>query len=269
MADDEFWNPTRRECRGCEAVWPTTVPAGLAKAAGLKGLSCGLTQQSLRSALDLLPRLAHLEILSLGCGSKLGRADLQALSSAHPGVHIRSKSCDDPKVGSADPRYALSRKIGCANSYDEAAAAAEQLFADMNFAKPRFETEFQESALKGWLRTLTDVAARERKSRGATQQGVAGGAVGRSHPRRVADDARPVLAGPLSRSPAVAFRLPARPGQPSPPPAQPRIRASEGPARPRPTGAASSTRAIPALAPPTRRGNPASARGNSQVTIPK
>ena len=32
----------------------------------------------------------------------------------------------------------------------------------MNFAKPRFEAEFQESALKGWLHTLTNVAARER-----------------------------------------------------------------------------------------------------------
>ncbi len=162
LADADFWNAPRLEYLGFDAVWTTTVPAGLAKAAGLKGLSCGLTQQSLRSALDLLPRLAHLEILSLGCGSKLGRADLQALSNALPGVHIRIKSCDDLKVGIDDPRYALSRKIGCANSYDEAAAAAEQLFADMNFAKPRFETEFQESALKGWLRTLTDVAARER-----------------------------------------------------------------------------------------------------------
>ena len=118
LADADFWNAPRLQYLGFDAVWTTTVPAGLAKAVGLKGLSCGLTQQSLRSALDLLPRLAHLEILSLGCG--------------------------------------------CANSYDEAAAAAEQLFADMNFAKPRFEAEFQESALKGWLRTLTGVAARER-----------------------------------------------------------------------------------------------------------
>lgn len=162
LADADFWNAPRLEYLGFDAVWTTTVPAGLAKAAGLKGLSCGLTRQSLRSALDLLPRLAHLEILSLGCGSKLGRADLQKLSNALPGVHIRIKSCDDLKVGIDDPRYALRRKIGCANSYDEAAAAAEQLFADMNFAKPRFEAEFQESALKGWLRTLTGVAARER-----------------------------------------------------------------------------------------------------------
>ena len=162
LADADFWIAPRLEYLGFDAVWTTTVPAGLAKAAGLKGLSCGLTRQSLRSALELLPRLAHLEILSLGCGSKLGRADLQTLSNALPGVHIRIKSCDDLKVGIDDPRYALRRRIGCANSYDEAAAAAELLFADMNFAKPRFEAEFQESALKGWLRTLTGVAARER-----------------------------------------------------------------------------------------------------------
>src|ERR1700730_12829953 len=162
LADADCWNAPRLEYLGFDAVWTTTVPAGLAKAAGLKGLSCGLTRQSLRSALDLLPRVAHLEILSLECRSKLGRADLQALSNALPGVHIRIKSCDDLKVGIDDPRYALRRKIGCADSYDEAAAAAEQLFADMNFAKPRFEAEFQESAMKGWLRTLTDVAARER-----------------------------------------------------------------------------------------------------------
>lgn len=162
LADADFWNAPRLEYLGFDAVWTTTVPAGLAKAAGLKGLSCGLTRQSLRSALELLPRLAHLEILSLGCGSKLGRADLQKLSNALPGVHIRIKSCDDLKVGIDDPRYALRRRIGCANSYDEAAAAAELLFADMNFAKPRFEAEFQESALKGWLHTLTGVAARER-----------------------------------------------------------------------------------------------------------
>jgi hypothetical protein len=85
LADADFWNAPRLEYLGFDAVWTTTVPAGLAKAAGLKSLSCGLTRQSLRSALDLLPRLAHLEILSLRCGSKLGRADLQTLSNALPG----------------------------------------------------------------------------------------------------------------------------------------------------------------------------------------
>jgi hypothetical protein len=60
LADADFWNAPRLEYLGFDAVWTTTVPAGLAKAAGLKGLSCGLTRQSLRSALDLLPRLAHL-----------------------------------------------------------------------------------------------------------------------------------------------------------------------------------------------------------------
>jgi hypothetical protein len=53
LADADFWNAPRLEYLGFDVVWTTTVPAGLAKAAGLKGLSCGLTRQSLRPALEL------------------------------------------------------------------------------------------------------------------------------------------------------------------------------------------------------------------------
>jgi hypothetical protein len=87
--DCDFWDTESLEFLRFGAVFETRMPAGIAKATALKGLECGLSRESLRSAIDLLPQLAHLQVFVVG-GSwwALTQADKLALSEALPEAYV-------------------------------------------------------------------------------------------------------------------------------------------------------------------------------------
>jgi hypothetical protein len=93
--DCDFWDTESLEFLRFGAVFKTRMPAGIAKATALKGLECGLSRESLRSAIDLLPQLAHLQVFVVrkywdyAQGDwDLTRADMLALSEALPHTYV-------------------------------------------------------------------------------------------------------------------------------------------------------------------------------------
>ena len=163
-SDSDLWNAPRLEYLEIDNAFDERMPSGLAKATGLKGLKCDLTSRSLGSALDLLPRFANLQVFTVGGGGDLRRTDVLALAEALPNLHIVINSCRECEIDRDDPRYALRNRISehlSFGRYTEAAAAAEQLLADLDFAKPRFERRFQDDALHDWLFALNFAAAEE------------------------------------------------------------------------------------------------------------
>jgi hypothetical protein len=163
-SDCDLWNAPRLEYLEINNTFETRMPSGLAKATGLKGLKCDLTSRSLGSALELLPRLANLQVFTVVGGSDLRRTDVLALAEALPNLHIVINSCRECQIDRDDPRYALRYCISDHlrfGRYTEAAAAGEQLLADLDFAKPRFERTFQDGAIHDWLFALNFAAAEE------------------------------------------------------------------------------------------------------------
>lgn len=63
--DCDFWDTGSLEFLDFRAEFGTCVPPGLAKATALRGLRCGLSRESVGSAIELLPRLAALRVLML------------------------------------------------------------------------------------------------------------------------------------------------------------------------------------------------------------
>ena len=114
--------------------------------------------------MELLPRLANLRVFTVHGGSGLTKTDVLALAEALPNPHIVINSCPECEIDSDDPRYALRNRISehlRFGRYTEAAAAAEQPLADLDFAKPRFERRFQDGAIHDWLFALNFAAAEE------------------------------------------------------------------------------------------------------------
>jgi hypothetical protein len=160
----DFWDNQSLEFLDFRAVFETLVPPGLAKATALKGLTCGLSKESLGSAIEILPRLPALQVFVVYSGWDLERADIMALTGALPGVYVAVRLCQDYSVDYDSPRYALKSSIDDhlrSGRYSEAAAAAERLFADIDCTKPQFDRDFQERALESWLLALKFAAAGE------------------------------------------------------------------------------------------------------------
>ena len=100
--------------------------------------------------MELLPRLANLQVFTVVGGSDLRTTDVLALAEALPNLLIVINSCRECEIDSDDPRYALRYRISehlRFGRYTEAVAAGEQLLADLDFAKPRFERRFQDGAI--------------------------------------------------------------------------------------------------------------------------
>jgi Leucine-rich repeat (LRR) protein len=162
--DCDFWNARHLVYLEFDAIYKTQMPAGLAKATGLKGLKCRLTPQSLRSAFDLLPSLASLEVLTIS-GWDLKREDLLALADAFPEVYVSVAHCSEFGLDTGSPMYSLCSSISNHlhfGRYNEAIGAAEQFFTGIDFTKPQFEKRFQERALQSWLVAMKFAAAEER-----------------------------------------------------------------------------------------------------------
>jgi hypothetical protein len=110
-SDCDLWNAPRLEYLEINNTFETRMPSGLAKATGLKGLKCDLTSRSLGSALELLPRLANLQVFTVHGGSDLTKTDVLALAEALPNLHIVINSCRECQIDRDDPRYALRYRI--------------------------------------------------------------------------------------------------------------------------------------------------------------
>jgi hypothetical protein len=131
----------------------------------LKGLKCGLTEESVRSAIEFLPLLAALRVFVVHWGWDLGREDITALAEALPGAYVAVEHCKAYDVEWGSPRYALKNSVRDHlgyGRYHEASAAAEQLFAGMDYTKPQFDSAVQQDALQNWLMALNLAATEER-----------------------------------------------------------------------------------------------------------
>ena len=77
-------------------------------------------------------------------------ADVRALATALPGVHIRVEHCADFKLEADHPLQQLSDRVGRASHAEgiaEATALAAQLIAQLDLSQPCYEAEFIEGAL--------------------------------------------------------------------------------------------------------------------------
>ena len=158
-----LWNVPTLEYFDFGAVFDEIVPAGLAEATGLRGLSCSVAPQAIRSAIDVFPKFPQLEVLTLSYGTELRASEVVALYDALPGIYLRIYP-DAPFDAARDDRGVLCKELSrllSLQQYADAGAVAERLFAAVDFDRPALPVELFESAMQDGVRALAIRAANE------------------------------------------------------------------------------------------------------------